>query len=280
MQKQAWRWSAAALMAALVFIALKLWAAAAEPGAHWTPDYEKEDLTTILFREHLSPSDYQTLLMQTGLGKFAVDTLLDRNAQTEILAAQERLFAALPITCTPNSPVSAEEHTSQGPRLTALEDGDILITPCSHAYGWRNGHAALIIDAAQGITLESVVLGTNSCLQNIQKWETYPAVMVFRLRGVDAHTRSKIAQTACERLSGIPYGLTVGLLSPKHSEDRPSKTHCAHLVWEAYRAYGYDLDSTGGRIVTPHDLASSPLLELKQIYGVDPRTLHASETAA
>ncbi len=273
MRKKFWKWGAAIFAAVLVLCALKLWAAAAEPGAHWTPDYEKVNLTEILSKGQLTPADYQTLLLQTGLGAFAVDTLRGQGAQDDILTAQERFFAEPLIACTPNSPISAEEHTLQGMPLVALEDGDILITPCSHAYGWRNGHAALVVDAAQGLTLESVVLGTKSCLQSIDKWETYPAVMVFRLKGESAAVRAGIARTACERLCGVPYGLTVGLLSPKHPEDAPAETHCAHLVWEAYRAHGYDLDSTGGHIVTPHDLAASPLLELKQIYGVDPRLL-------
>lgn len=273
MHRSAWKWGAAAAAAVLLFGSLKLWAAAAEPGAHWTPDYEKQDLTNILAKKELSEADYKTLLLQTGLGAFAVDTLRAGGMTEEILALQETFFAVPPIICTPNSPVSAEEHTVQGTRLAALEDGDILVTPCSHAYGWRNGHAALVVDAAQGVTLESVVLGQASCLQSVHKWETYPAVLVFRLRGAGEKERGQIAETAVERLCGVPYGLTVGVFSPKHPEDVPTTTHCAHLVWEAYRAFGYDLDSTGGRIVTPHDLAYSPLLELKQVHGVDPRTL-------
>lgn len=267
------KWRAAAFTAAAVFCALQLWAAAAESGAHWSPDYDKLDLTTILAEEQLSSADYQTLLLQTGLSAYAIDTLRATGQIATILQAQTDFFTAPTIACTPNTPISAEEHTSHGTHLIALEDGDILITPCSHTYGWRNGHAALVVDAVQGLTLESVVLGQDSCLQGIGKWETYPAVLVFRLRGASAGQRAQIASTACERLCGVPYGLTAGLLSGKHCEDIPSSTHCAHLVWEAYRAFGHDLDSNGGRIVTPHDLANSPLLELKQVYGLDPLTL-------
>ena len=270
MCKRKWRIVIPVLL--LIGTGLKLWQLSTEPKARWIPDYARQDLTPILTREHLRTEDYETLLLQTGLGACIIDTLRERGLQSEIYAAQERFFDEPPVNCTPNSPISAEEHTAQGARLLALEDGDILVTPCSHACGWRNGHAALVIDASQGLTLESVVLGTDSCLQTVQKWETYPAVMVFRLRGASAELRAQIAQTACERLCGIPYGLTVGLLSPKYT-DVPATTHCAHLLWSAYRAYGYDLDSTGGRIVTPRDLALSPLLELKQCCGVDPRLL-------
>lgn len=47
-------------------------------------------------------------------------------------------------------------------------------------------------------------------------------------------------------------------------------TQCAHLVWYAYRYFGYDLDSDGGFVVTPDDLYHSDLLELVQIYGIPP----------
>lgn len=270
MRKRKWR--IVILIVLLAGTGLKLWQLSTEPKARWTPDYTRQDLTPILTQEQLQTADYETLLLQTGLSACVIDILRERGMQSEIYAAQERFFAEPPIECVPNSPISAEEHTAQGTRLLALEDGDLLLTPCSHAYGWRNGHAALVVDAAQGLTLESVVLGTDSCLQTVQKWETYPAFMVFRLRDASAELRSQIAQTAYGRLCGIPYGLTVGLLSPKYT-DVPDTTHCAHLLWSAYRAYGYDLDSTGGHIVTPRDLALSPLLELKQCCGVDPRVL-------
>lgn len=273
MRKGRKKWGTAALAAAAVFCALQLWAAACEPGAHWSPDYARLDLSALLARERLTPEDYRTLLLQTGLGPFSVDTLRAAGKPELILQAQTDFFAAPAIICTPNTPISAEEHTPHGTRLASLEDGDILITPCSHTYGWRNGHAALVVDAAQGLTLESVVLGADSCVQSVGKWETYPAVLVFRLRGAAPELRAEIASTACARLCGVPYGLTVGLLSGKHCEGIPASTHCAHLVWEAYRAFGFDLDSTGGPVVTPHDLADSPLLELKQVYGLDPRTL-------
>ena len=36
---------------------------------------------------------------------------------------------------------------------------------------------------------------------------------------------------------------------------------------------GYDLDPTGGPLVTPDDIANSPYLEVVQIYGFDPDKL-------
>lgn len=252
-----------------IFFALLLWTAAAEPGAHWSPDYEKADLSGILSKETLGSGDYHALFLQTGLSPFSIDTLRLQSGAAPILQAQEDFFMTPEITCTPNTPISAEEHTPHGARLAVLEDGDILITPCSHTFGWRNGHAALVVDAAQGLVLEAAVLGENSAVQPIGKWETYPAVLVFRLRGVSAEERAALASAACQRLCNVPYGL----LCRKRCGGVPRSTHCAHLVWDAFYACGFDLDSNGGSVVTPHDLAASPLLELKQVYGIDPRTL-------
>lgn len=273
------RLACAALSLCLVLAALRLWKLSAEPGAHWTPDYPRTGLSEIIQKPKPEPADYLLLLRQTGLAPSAVDELYRQGRQASLSDFQEAFFSRPAIRCEANSPISSEEHTVDalgnpvsGTRLAFLEDGDILITPCSHTFGWRNGHAALVVDAAQGLTLESVVLGTDSCIQHVSKWETYPAVLVFRLRGASAEKRAEIAKAAWEGLEGIPYGFTVGLFSPKHPE-QVTETHCAHLVWEACRAFGYDIDGDGGLIVTPNDLSRSPLLELKQAYGVNPETL-------
>lgn len=266
-------WFILALTAAVLLGGLRLWAAAAEPGAHWSPGYARTDIVPLLERESLTDEDYRVLYLQTGLSPYSISILRETGREKTILAAQDAFFAEPDVCCTPNSPISCEEHTDFSTPLLALEDGDILITPCSHTYGWRNGHAALVIDAERGLTLESVVLGQDSCVQRVSKWETYPAVLVLRLRGVSAEQRAEIAAAARERLCGVPYGLTVGLLSDKHPAGEPHSTHCAHLVWEAYRTFGYDLDSTGGWVVTPRDLANSSLLEVKQVYGLPPGDL-------
>lgn len=84
----------------------------------------------------------------------------------------------------------------------------------------------------------------------------------LRLKDVPAQTRAEIADYARENLTGVPYRLSAGMW------DAPG-TQCAHLVWSAYSRFGYDLDSDGGRIVTPKDLYESPLLEIVQIYGME-----------
>ena len=262
-----------------IWVGLRLWTLSAEVSAHWTPDYPREELSDTLAKDILADSDYALLLSQTGLGPYAIDTLIALEEEERITAIQDAFFTVPTIVCEKNSPISQEEHVRRNGEIisacpiVALEDGDILITPNSHTFGWRNGHAAIVIDAEKRLTLESAVLGETSAVQSVDKWESYPGFMVFRVASLSPEERKNAAKYASEKLAGVPYGFTMGILSPKYSENGWNETHCAHLIWAVYRQMGIDLDSNGGRIVTPRQLAASPFLELKQVYGLDPQTL-------
>lgn len=82
--------------------------------------------------------------------------------------------------------------------------------------------------------------------------------------------REQVAEYAKENLLGVKYSFAVGILSKKYNEDSFTRTQCAHLVWYAYRHFGVDLDSNGGLVVTPPEMANSPYVEVVQIYGFDP----------
>jgi hypothetical protein len=85
----------------------------------------------------------------------------------------------------------------------------------------------------------------------------------------------KLADYAKETLYDIPYHLSAGFIGEK----APDATEpyfgmqCAYLVWYAWNHFGYDLDSDGGRLVTSADLLHSDLLEVVQVYGMEPSTL-------
>lgn len=267
----------------LIAAVLLISGAAAEPYAHTEPDYQQIDITPILSKSKLSEEDYRTLFLQTGLGKPAVDDLRKESpdsAQT-ILTFQDNFFKKINEICESNSLISREESVVDengnyvdGTQLAPLHNGYIMITKCSHVFGWRNGHAALVVDAAQGITLESDVLGTNSVIQGTDKWKNFPDFMIFRIKGASDTLLNKIAQSALQNLNNVPYDFSVGILSPKYQEPgQITGTQCSHLVWEACKLYGYDLDSDSGMIVTPKDIANSPLLEVVQVYGVDPQDI-------
>ena len=278
LRKYGWRWMGLGIVVLLVISVI--WTKSAENTVRWVPSYPQADILPVLQQTQWSDEDYEILLTQTGLGRLAIINLLEQRQFQQILQIQQAFFDTPEISCTPNSIISREEHTvdSQGDIVAAavlapLEDGDILISPNSHTLGWRNGHAAIVIDAQAGLTLESVVLGEQSTIQSTEKWKSYPSFLVLRVSGLSALQRKEAARTAAERLAGVPYGLTIGIFSEKYTDGLLAQTHCAHLVWAAYQATGIDLDSNGGRIVTPRQLANSPSLELIQVYGMDPKKL-------
>ncbi len=252
----------------LALLAFYLGDLATEPLAHWQPRYDALDLSTLLER-----NDVDALLRQTGLTEIGLERVgRDANA---LLPYQKALFADVGVRCTRNSIFSKQEAlVGLAASLVPLEDGDVLVSPCSHVSGWRNGHAAIVVDAANGLTLESYVLGEKSAEQDVFAWREFPAFLVFRLKGADAAKRAEIAAYARRTLENVPYGFTNGIFTPKHRDGvAPVDTQCAHLVWDAFFQFDFDLDSDGGAIVTPRDLAGSPLLELVQAYGMDPTKL-------
>lgn len=276
-QKKIYRFILYILLLTGCLLLLLLWEHSAEITAHWRPAYAKENLSPIIGKETLSHKDYTILYQQTGLGKPAIDALRLEHKENLIFKQQDVFFADISYACTSNSIISKEEHVTDSFNrsvracpIPVLEDGDILLTASSHTFGWRNGHAALVVDADSRTTLESVVLGQNSTLQSVDKWESYTGFRLLRLKGVPKEERAQIAEHAVSLLSDIPYGLLSVHKKGASSDEAPNATHCAHLVWSAYAKSGYDLDSDGGAVVTPADIADSPLLETVQIYGYEP----------
>lgn len=254
------------------------------PGTFFTPDYAQEDLSTLLAQDSLSDSDYQTLFLQTGLGRSAVDRLLSAGeaGRAAIRQIQATFFADYTITCDPllgwftreDHLQDASGQTVYAPELVDLQPGDILITLSTHSLGWRHGHAGLVVETEDGLAaLECVVLGTNSRVVSLDHWRNYSNVAVLRVKGLDAEGRKEAADYAMEHLLDIPYHLSAGFLGPKAPD--PDSFYfglqCSYLVWYAWNAMGYDLDSDGGRLASSYDLLHSDLLEVVQLYGMDPQ---------
>lgn len=264
-------------------LSLVVTTALSEYKAHIYPDYSMTDIRSILLKTQLTNEDYKTLFLQTGLGKTAIEEIRRQhpNAMERMLSIQDNFFRRINFICEKTSLISMEEslvdenkNTIDGTQLAPLHNGDILITKASHVYGWRNGHSAIVVDATQGKALESVLLGTNSSVQDISKWTNYPNFMLLRLKNAPSELTESIAQRAAASLIDIPYNLTVGIFSPKFAKyGKITGTYCSHLVWQAYSLYGIDLDSDGGMIVTPKDIACCPKLEVIQVYGVDPENI-------
>lgn len=254
---------------------LHLWEGLAEKNAHYTPDYPKADLYPLLEKVQPDVEDYTLLFEQTGLGRMAVDTLWSEGRQQEIIRVQECFFEKVSVACRYNTVISKEESLYRDGEeyevfIPVIEEGDILISFSTHVFGWRVGHAALVVDAAERKTLEARVLGTDSDVLSMSHWQRYPSFAVLRLKEATREERKQIAKSAAMRLRGVPYSLCSGIFEETvENGQKTDGTHCSHLVWSAFECYGYDLDSDQRAPVTPRDIFESPLLEVVQVYGME-----------
>ncbi len=164
---------------------------------------------------------------------------------------------------------TAENSADASETLRNLQPGDILVTLSTHTLGYRHGHAAIVTD--EDTTLESTVIGTESQFCPVSAWRTYSDYAVLRVKGATPELQKEVALYACENLHNIPYNLTAGIFGKKVQDDesRYFSVQCAYLVWYAWEHFGYDLDSDGGRIVTPADLLESDLVEVVESRGLD-----------
>lgn len=249
----------------------------------WRPDYPKIDLESIVSREELTEADYRTIFLQTGLGRSAADALLQKDDISGRIRVfekyQNNFFESGEYECRRLAVIVREERMRDedgrllsGFEIPDLRNGDILITKATHSLGWRHGHAAIVTNAEKGETLEAILLGNPSLLQNISKWKTYPSYIQLRLKEENnEEDPERIAAYAKKEILNIPYGLLTGI--PVKAPERLKKTQCSHLVWYPYERFGYDLDSDGSWLVTPKDIANSDLLEVVQVYGVNPEEI-------
>ena len=115
-----------------------------------------------------------------------------------------------------------------------------------------------------------MVLGQPTLFMNVSKWQTYPSFIQLRLKDKDT-APEKIAAYAKKELLGVRYGLLTGI--PVKAPEQIKKTQCAHVVWYPFQHFGFDLDSDGSWLVTPKDIANSDLLEVVQVFGVNPEEI-------
>lgn len=152
-----------------------------------------------------------------------------------------------------------EEYNNFRREFTDIEEGDILVTDSTYCFCYRHGHAALVVDAVKGLTLEAYGIGTKSKYSKLSEWERYPHVKVLRLQA-PKEIRKEIATYAKSSLNGIPYRLSSGMIDDKDMKEDYWGTQCAHLVWLAFKKYGYDIDGDSGWLVTPADFIKSELV--------------------
>lgn len=269
-----------------LIISLLIADAVCEKSGRTTPSYERVDISELLDKsEDWTEEEIRLLYRQTGLGKAALlemkKTHLYENGvyiplSEQILPFQDALFYEGEIIHEKVADVSKRDimKNFRAPVAPVMKAGDVFVNSSTHTLGFRNGHAALVLDE-YGTVLESFEYGRDSSVTaNGHRWFAQSSnFILLRLKDADKNTRAGIASEARKNLLGIPYSIAVGVFSKKYQGERSATTHCSHLVWQAYMNAGYDIDSNGGIVVTPRDIARSPLFEVIQVYGFDPAEL-------
>lgn len=240
----------------------------------YLPTIQQIDLRPILQKTTFTPEDYQLLFEQTGLASPVIDELQSADDFIEhILSFQEAYFDGIDVQKTNMNLITRQDYafdadgnTQKAFKLAPYHNGYIFLTKSTYTANWRHGHAGIVIDETRGKVLESLEPGTVSMEQNASKWEYYPTFKMMRLKNTPQEKLDEVAAFAKENLMGIPYNI----LTMKRSVDQFDATHCSFIVWQAFKAFGIDLDATGGILVPPQDLAKSPYLEPLQIFGFNP----------
>lgn len=233
----------------------------------WSTVYDK-----LENGDDLTEKDYDLIFSQTGLGKPAVDGFVDNPEKIEeyrdyYLADKDYKCVREDVFACHEFITDSKGNAIQNPPFANLKNGDIIITLSIHSLGWRHGHAAIVVDAEKGTTAQAVMIGEKSAFGHIGEWREFPLVAVLRPRNVNTEIIDKVVAFTKEKLIGIDYSLMSGILSGRDENTIPTTTHCAHYVWYAYKCFGIDIDSNGGRIVTPKEILYSENLEVVQVYG-------------
>ncbi|MBQ8320538.1 MAG: hypothetical protein IJX81_06625 [Clostridia bacterium] len=234
----------------------------------WAPDYEKTDISALLFKNERTEEDYRTLYEQTGLTRLGIDGLLKSGNFGRILNIQTAFFKQKEILSKNIAPFTFYERFDEVMPTAELENGDIILTASVYVSFFRYGHSALVTDASQGELLESFSPGTTSSISSKDVLLSYCTFLIVRPKATK-EVRTQVAAYAAKELVGIPYKLTAGIFEKKYDERGLKTTQCTHIVWYAYQKFGIDLDGNGGKIVKPQDVFLSEQVELVQAYGFD-----------
>ena len=274
----------AALVALILFAAMFLAIAESvvDNSAYIPPLRPKEDISELIYRDEWTEADLDVLYHQTGLKRPALEAL--KGNPSKILSYQEALYREYVLGheaaafTTPHDYLKGYKTVRDGKEeivfslipIAPLEDGDVVVSSSCHTFGWRNGHAAIVIDADSGTILQCVGPGLKSSQGEVSWFQYASNFMVLRLKDKTPQERREIAAYAVNHLMDIEYSVLTGFFaSPKDQGENPQTTHCSHLVWQAYRYFGYDIDSDGGPVCTTRDIATCDLFEVVQVFGFD-----------
>ena len=237
----------------------------------WTPDIKYQDITSIIEKEVLTEEDYITIFNQTGISPNSVNEILKNNDISIIKELNTLYFDRQEIEqkylCFPFT--TMEYNVNESTPIVPLKDGDILVNFSTSTLDWRHGHSALVIDAENDKTIEHTLVGAQSHMGTVSSWGKQPKFVVLRYE--DEEVINKVVEFAKENLIGVDYDIFVGIDGKKDKSDEKRKyaSNCSHIVWQAFKSQGIDIDSNGGIFVTPNDIALSNKLKVVQIMGLD-----------
>lgn len=232
------------------------------------PDYERADLSSVLEKESLSDEDYELIYLQTGLTRVGVDSTLDEQGVSGVLAIQDAFFGEHTVKEHKFAPFCHYYYINHQIPSAPLKEGDIIVSSSTEFSFWSVGHCAMVSDIENGRVIEAIGIGSASKHGYISSILKRGNFVVLRPKA-DAKAIEDIVAYTEENLIGIKYDPTVGILSRKHIDDI-KYTHCAHIFWYAYYEHGIDIDSNGGPVVTPRDILFSEHFEIIQVAGFDP----------
>lgn len=243
--------------------------------AFFSPAYQMVDLTPILTKEALTDEDYKTLFYQTGLGRYAIDSIKDNEDFVETVQDfQQGFFKKNNIVCKQEAITTCMEYNvsedgsyTKGFKIFEAKPGYVLIMEGSHSFGWRHGHAGLVID--KNSVLEAPIIFQPTSVYSISSWTYYPNFIMLRLKGATDSQLAEIAKNGKRDLNGVMYSPLAGVFNKKQKRT-PNSVQCAYLVWCAFYNQGIDIDKNGDSIVTVNDIKNSDMFEVVQIYGYDP----------
>lgn len=243
--------------------------------ASFSPEYDMIDLSPLCEKTVFSEEDYKTFFYQTGLGKYAIDSIKDSKKFKETVSQYQQDFFkksdyicdSAAITTSMEYSLSESGYLTQGFKMFPVKEGYVLLMESSHSFGWRHGHAGIVVSNDR--VLEAPIIGEPSQEYSLSTWLYYPTFIMLRLKDTSDEDLKSIAIDAERYLNGIIYHPVAGVFK-KEQGRKPKTVQCAYLVWYAFFNHGIDIDSDGGNIVTVNDIKQSDKFEIVQIYGYDP----------
>ncbi len=246
----------------------------------WHPDYDMVDLDYILEKdfEDITDDEFDVLYAQTGLTRAGVERCYEHGSSevSKISTIQTNYFKEYEVDHGVFAPyVCTDRLVFTGSRgyldHIPIEAGDIILTSSTHITGWNMGHCGLA--TGSNTAMQAMAYGEPTGNWGINTYfmnRTTFMVLRYVPEDEDDTTAQDAAALALTFEGEAKYSAFTGMFHKKNSIEY---TQCAHLVWYSYYQFGVDLDSDGGWLVTPCDIANSPHLEVMQVFGFDPDVL-------